>query len=142
MYKVYFTRKGHTKSLNIPNVWPTKNLSQSPDECLHNGLVALIDPILNDRTYYTATLTVYDTDMWERQPDYWGRSYLLIGNSCVWGASMIKGHLSMNSHTPHVDSLLTMTAQELEEFWMRREAGLRVLHAAVEEFKRYFPRQE
>lgn len=140
MDEIYFTDKGHTKKLNIPNIWPSAGNVGVPKEFFANKrLVLLIDPVLMNRAYFQATFSVYDAERVEYMKLDNVR-YMLYG-SVFMGATMHKGSLSIHVHTPSRENLLEIDAAELQRYWAIRDAGMKLIMRGVEEFKRLFPVQ-
>lgn len=141
MNEIYFTNKGHTNKLNIPNIWPTREANRAQAEFFQGKkLILLIDPVLVDRAYYTATFQVYDA---ERITYYDLRdgTKLMSSYGFMW-AELKKGDIHITTKNTAATGFLEMSPLERDRFWAYRDEALQLLKIGVEEFDRYFPEQK
>ena len=142
MNEIYFTDKGHTRKLNIPNIWPTKENAYAPAEFFHGKkLVLLVDPVLVDRTFYTATFQIYDAERMRYTTfNVVDAPPRIISSGIMW-ASLGKGHLEISTRTTTVYGMLDLDDVEKNRFWALRDEALKLLREGIEEFNKYFPVQ-
>jgi hypothetical protein len=137
--EIYFTKKGITQKLKIPNVWPSVETNQARREFfIDKGLVALIDPINVDKSYYRAKIQVFDAQRVEFFTSRDGDEYL-YNFGFIW-AELDRGNISISTRNTN-DSLLVMDEIERNRFWAIRDEGFDLIRAAVDEFTKYFPAQ-
>jgi len=137
MNEIYFTNKGHTNKLNIPNIWPTREITHVRPE-FFNGkkLVLLVDPILVDKAYYTAAFQIYDAE----RVNYYtlGDGTKVMMNAGFMWAYLIQGDITITTRNIGPAGLLKMDALEKARFWAYRDEALQLLKEGVAEFDRYF----
>ena len=142
MNDIYFSNKGITNKLQIPNLWPSKETNRATREFFAGkDLLLLIDPIHVDKAYYKATFQLFDAATVTFFENHDGNSYM-YSYGFMW-ADLDKGQVTINTRLIGSAPLMHhMTEVEKNRFWAIRDEGLKLLRAGVEEFNRYFPVQE
>jgi hypothetical protein len=140
MNEIYFTNKGHTIKLNIPNIWPNKYMGYAaPELFIGKKLVLLIDPVMVDKSYYIANFSVFDAERVSYTEPREGHPLAMISSPFLW-ASLIKGVITITTKSIK-ENLLNIGQAEKERFWGMRSEALDLLKLAVDEFTKYFPEQ-
>lgn len=140
MNEIYFTNKGHTNKLNISNIWPTRETARvRPEFFQGKKLVLLIDPVMVDKTYYTATFRVYDAE----RITYYEMSdgTKVMSSHCFMHAELNKGDLFITTRNTAISDFLSASPVEKNRFWAYRDEALQLLRQGVEEFDSLFPIQ-
>jgi hypothetical protein len=141
MNNIYFRNKKITKKRNVPNIWPTEHLAQTPEDFLiGKDIVMYIDPVCVNKDYYKAVFEVIDIERVTRWNTRDGMQYIVM-HGYIFG-HMDVGNISMTSRTSSEYNYLNMDEFEKNRFWAYRDVGMKLIKEGLKVFTEYFPDQK
>jgi hypothetical protein len=141
MNRIFFVNKGHTRKINIPNIWPYKSVHSTPlDFFSEPGLTLRMDPkAMNHGKYFKCEFNVIINSS-ARVVEYVpGRQYVNCevaahGTYNNWKNGFINIQLSKDmSNIPH---------EHIVRHAILQKAAVDLVYEGVQEFKSYFMREE